>query len=513
MWTRSGTVLTVSSRALVGACERLGVDTEALLRAVGISRRTLDDPDARLEASKVSALWTKAYEMSGDPVLSLHAAEACPLGAYKVIDFMAFNAATVGEAFRYSARYFRLINTAVALPIDESGDPVTFDVVDETGPTGVSRPYAEYCLAAFVLRIRATTGVSFPLRRITFVHREPPDITEHERIFGCPVQFEAEHNRLYVARQVWDTRATTSPQPGVLQLLVEHADLLLQKLPRGPDLVERTRHAIGEKLRGGDSSLESVARELGTSGRSLQRHLGEHAAHAAAADALDGGDVRGDELSVPLERAPCRRCERLERRGGQRDHGPSAPRELEHVAGEALELVDAEVDDLVVGAFEQRAHAAALGRIRDGARAQRGEARADGHDDVGVIDRPAGSIDGMERHDLVGELAAEFRERPPVSSRRETRVRHTLHAIEHETTRTLEIFAAFLERREVHDAVEAIAVLLLEYAPDPVVLQHPVDRCKVAGVLTDDPRPQVVDGVGGRSGRRDFCNRDAAIGR
>jgi len=92
MWTTTGTVLTVSSRAMVAACEHLGLDAEVLLRAAGISRQTLDDPDARLEASKVSALWTKAYELSGDPVLSLHAAEACPLGAYKVIDYMANNA-------------------------------------------------------------------------------------------------------------------------------------------------------------------------------------------------------------------------------------------------------------------------------------------------------------------------------------------------------------------------------------------------------------------------------------
>src|SRR5689334_11199821 len=100
MWTQTGTVLSVSSRAMVGACERLGLDTEAMLRAVGIARETLDDPDARLEAGKVSALWAKAYELSGDPVLSLHAAEACPLGAYKVIDFMGSSASTVGEAFR-----------------------------------------------------------------------------------------------------------------------------------------------------------------------------------------------------------------------------------------------------------------------------------------------------------------------------------------------------------------------------------------------------------------------------
>jgi AraC-like DNA-binding protein len=274
MWPHTGVVLTVSSRAMVEACERLGVDTGALLCAAGISRQTLEDPDARLEGSKVGALWTKAYELSGDPVLSLHAAEACPLGAYKVIDFMAANADTVGEAFRYGSRYFRLINTSVCLPIDESGDPVTFTIVDESRPEGVSRPYAEYLFAAFLLHVRAGTGVSFPLRRVTFVHRAPPDITEHLRVFGCPVEFEARHNRMSIDRTAWQTRATGA-QPGVLQVLAEHADLLVEKLPRGPDLVERTRKAISARLRGGDSSLESVARELGTSARSLQRHLHE----------------------------------------------------------------------------------------------------------------------------------------------------------------------------------------------------------------------------------------------
>src|SRR5512138_11176 len=221
MWPREGTVLTVSSRALIAACERLGVDTGTLLRTVGIERRTVDDPDARLTGRQVGALWAKAYELSGDPVLSLHAAEACPLGAYKVIDYMAANARTVGEAFRYSARYFRLVNTAVRLPIDETGDPVTFDVVADSSPGGVSRPYAEFCLAVFVLHVRAATGAAFPLRRVTFTHRLPPDVSEHERIFGCPVRFEAEHNRLVLDRTAWET-PTRAAQSGVLAVLIEH---------------------------------------------------------------------------------------------------------------------------------------------------------------------------------------------------------------------------------------------------------------------------------------------------
>ncbi len=274
MWTTRGTVLTVSSRALVTACERLGLDTDALLAAAGIPREVVEDPDGRLEGPRAGALWARAYELSRDPVLSLHAAEACPIGAYKVIDYMGANAATVGEAFRFSSRYFPLVNTAVRLPIDESGDPVTFDVEDESGPGGVTRPYAEYCLAAFVLHVRGTTGVPFPVRRVTFVHPAPADVSEHERVFGCPVAFGAAHNRLELDRAVWET-PTTGAQPGVLQVLAEHAELLLRNLPRGPGLVERTRRAIGERLRGGDPSLDAVARELGTSGRTLQRRLGE----------------------------------------------------------------------------------------------------------------------------------------------------------------------------------------------------------------------------------------------
>jgi AraC-like DNA-binding protein len=122
--------------------------------------------------------------------------------------------------------------------------------------------------------VRAATRAAVPLRRVTFAHRAPPEVSEHERIFGCPVLFEAKRNRFHLERAVWET-PTSGAHSGVLGVLIEHADLLLARLPRGPDLIERTRRAIGKRLRGRDPSLESVARELGMSERSLQRHLRE----------------------------------------------------------------------------------------------------------------------------------------------------------------------------------------------------------------------------------------------
>ena len=65
MWTTSGTVPTVSSRAMIAACDRLGLDTKVMLDAVGIRRETLDDPRMRASRrARSSALWTKAYGLS-----------------------------------------------------------------------------------------------------------------------------------------------------------------------------------------------------------------------------------------------------------------------------------------------------------------------------------------------------------------------------------------------------------------------------------------------------------------
>jgi hypothetical protein len=88
------TVLSVSSRALLEACTRLGLDTNQILRAAGLDAATLRDPDARIPVEQAGTLWQKAYELSNDPNLALHAIEILPSGAYRVIDFLASSAPT-----------------------------------------------------------------------------------------------------------------------------------------------------------------------------------------------------------------------------------------------------------------------------------------------------------------------------------------------------------------------------------------------------------------------------------
>jgi AraC-like DNA-binding protein len=285
---KGATVLTVSSRALVDACDAMGLDTGALLAASGLSRAEVTDPDARIPVEKMTALWREAHARADNPDLALHAAEALPFGAYAVIDFLARTSTSIGAALGRISRYFPLINSVVELPIEVAGDHVRLDMIDRRGPGKLPRAYAEYTLAAVVLRSRIATGAPLPLVRVDFAYEAPADHREHARIFGCPVCFGAPRTGVVLAREVWDTPLERGDS-GLAEVLERHARMLMDQLPRVSDAVGQVRAAIHDELEGGDPSLDNVARKLGTGRRSLQRRLADEG--LTYAEVLD--DVRG----------------------------------------------------------------------------------------------------------------------------------------------------------------------------------------------------------------------------
>jgi len=267
-----GSVLSVSSRALVDACGRLGLDTAQILASAKLDTSTLQDPDSRIPIEQAEALWRKAYQLSNDSNLALHAIEVLPFGAYRVIDFLASSAPTIGTALAKVSDYFPLINDLVRLPYVVCGDEVTLFLEAPARPAVITRPYAEYTLAAVFLRTRLATNQRFPLRRAEFSHPRPADISEHERVFDCPVRFDTSRCQIVIARQVWET-ASIGADRALFTLLDAHARTLLEQLPASATIMSRVRKAIESALRGGDPGLEAIAKQLAMSPRTLQRRL------------------------------------------------------------------------------------------------------------------------------------------------------------------------------------------------------------------------------------------------
>jgi len=176
-------------------------------------------------------------------------------------------------------------------------------------PALLTRSYTEYSVAAIVLHTRMATNQRYPLIRVEFSHPQPADVSAHARIFECPVVFGADAIRMILTREVWDT-ARAGDNPDLFAVLNAHARMLMDQLPPPDDIVGRVREAIDAELRGGDPKLESIARHLAMSPRTLQRRLKDRGIvfndlldamrYRVARTYLAQGDIAGTEVAYLL---------------------------------------------------------------------------------------------------------------------------------------------------------------------------------------------------------------------
>lgn len=268
---QGATVATTSSRALLAACERLGIDVAALLADAGLTAAQVADPDGRLPGAAVASLWQAALRHSGDPGLGLRVALAVPFGAYRIIDFLAASAPTVGEALSRVARYFPIINSALAWEIVDEGAQLRVSLVHPTIP-GLPRPYAEYAVAVTILHCRRASGFDWPMIEVGFAFDAPPEEHAHEAAFGCPVRFGRARSELVIARATWD-RPCQAPSSELLRTLEEHADRMITSLRADNVTSVQVARLVTEELQGGAPSLAQIARRMAMSPRTLQRRL------------------------------------------------------------------------------------------------------------------------------------------------------------------------------------------------------------------------------------------------
>ncbi len=275
----SSTVLSVASRAVLDACKELGIDVDLLLDEVGVDRRLVFDPDARLPAQQADAIWAAAFRVAGDPVLALHAAAALPFGAYKVLDFVVANAPNVREALTRVARYFSIVDQRAQLALTGQ-NPARLGFSSALGH--LPAPAEQYTLAAVVTRVRASAGFEVPFEAVEFTFPAPDETIDYERIFRCEIRFAASGAAVVVPASTL-TLAIPGADAALSSVLEDHADRLVQELPQlEQGIVAQLSVVLQEELRGGDVSATHVARRMGVSERTLQRRLGEEETNYAA---------------------------------------------------------------------------------------------------------------------------------------------------------------------------------------------------------------------------------------
>ena len=256
-------------RPLVDAFERLGYDRASLVAAAGLDEGRLADPDAVLPCTVFGEIVAHACRVRPRPNLALHLAQATPIGAFPLVDYLILSCPTVGEGLTRLARYYRIVAAGAELSISETEEGMRLRPVNGGGGF-----QDEYAISLPLLHLRHETDGRALASYVSFAH-EPEDVVEFEAAFGCPVRVLAGWSGYVLRRETW-ALPMRARDAGLLSHLEERAEERLSRYPPSAEIVNRVRSVIARRVTDGRVSMPDVARELAMTTRTLQRRLAEH---------------------------------------------------------------------------------------------------------------------------------------------------------------------------------------------------------------------------------------------
>jgi len=270
---RRGSVSVVLLRPLVRALERSPEALAELLAATDLTPEMVADTDARISPAQLCVGWAAAIRLSGDPALALRIAEATPAGAFGIVEYVCRSAPTLRDALTQWCRYLRILDDAVDIGLvdDPGGGQASLRVITESdAPAPASH---ELCFALVAKHCRSMVDGDMRIAEVAFTHRvRPAEVARHRAFFDAPVRFGAAHNELVLSNAVLARPLLTS-DPNLLAILLPSAEVSLAREHGSPPLTDQVRRALRAALRQDEAQLESVAKRLGLTPRSLQRRL------------------------------------------------------------------------------------------------------------------------------------------------------------------------------------------------------------------------------------------------
>ncbi|HEX4855168.1 MAG TPA: AraC family transcriptional regulator ligand-binding domain-containing protein [Limnobacter sp.] len=119
---------------------------------------------------------------------------------------------------------------------------------------------------------RVVTRGDISCRQVRFSGEPPGDVAAFEAFFNCPVLFN-DPQPGFIFDQSILALPLRSADPSMIEMLEQHANQLLDKLPKQEEIVEQVRREIARSLREGEPDIQKISERLHCSSRTLQRRL------------------------------------------------------------------------------------------------------------------------------------------------------------------------------------------------------------------------------------------------
>lgn len=261
------------ARGLLDLAAAKGADSAQLARGAGIDPHLLEDQDQRLPFSAYVALMRAAKTATGDPALALHYGETNDLAQISVVGLLSTASETMLDALGQLNRYGRLV-------IEFDGPRDRFKVAQRAGGLWVidtrenPNAFPELTESTFARMICGPRrfGIAQLASAVHVTHPAPPYADEYARVFGAPVEFEAECNAILIDAKWASFRVALQPRY-VFGILSARAEALMQELENSKTARGKVEGLLMPVLHRGEATAAKIAKAMGVSRQTLFRRL------------------------------------------------------------------------------------------------------------------------------------------------------------------------------------------------------------------------------------------------
>jgi AraC-like DNA-binding protein len=261
-------------RALVQAVELAGVRREDLFREAEFDASCLSDPDARVGLEEYDRLQALALDRTFDPALGLHMGEQVSLAAFDVVGHLVAHARTMRDGIDVFLRFHRILSDCADSKLVEKGQWATLEYEFPKTSPRLNRLRAEFGTTVLLAMGRHYVGRDKLAKSVYFEHEPPEYVSEYERIFGGTARFGHTFTGIEFDASLLD-REQLHKNEELSQVLETEAQRKIVRLARGVGHGERLKEYLVSHAGAERPDMDTVARQLGMSARSLRRRLTE----------------------------------------------------------------------------------------------------------------------------------------------------------------------------------------------------------------------------------------------
>lgn len=260
--------------ALAAELAAQGVSVKDLFERTGVLPCQLEDPHARISRRQRLAIYRSAILLAKRSDIGLLAGARQRISDYGIYGYAMVSSPTFGEALKFSIKHIAMAGSTVLQISLRVENGIAILRSHGTQSLGNLLPFvAEFWRSSMTALFNRVLEAPFPTSRMLFPFPAPVHWRNYERMFNCPIEFDAGSMEWHFRAEVLE-RGCPNANPITAQVCQQFCDVIMAEHPGETDMVRRIRAACLNSPKRFPPA-EEIAEQLGLSLRTLHRRLAQ----------------------------------------------------------------------------------------------------------------------------------------------------------------------------------------------------------------------------------------------